>query len=169
MNHISLKRITGESNELEQLQLVMESAPAYTLRITGARAQAKEAESTLSALPPEKTIEDKFVFGIYSAQNKLIGCIDLIRGYPNEHTAFLGLLMLSEKVQAQGIGGYAYTLAEKEVKLWGTCRIVRLAGVRANDLVLPFWKKLGFRETGELKPYQCNLVVSESILLEKEL
>lgn len=168
MNNVSIKLLNGEREEMTELQRVLESAPDYSQRITGVPPGKADAQSTFSALPEGKTYEDKFVYGVY-ASGEMVGCIDLIRGYPNEPTAFLGLLMLSEHVQRQGIGAIAYQLAEKEMLAWKTCNKIRLAVVKANDIVLPFWKKQGFRETGEIKPYKYNHVISESILMEKAI
>jgi hypothetical protein len=41
--------------------------------------------------------------------------------------------------------------------------------VRTNEDVVAFWVALGFKPTGELKPYRYGNVVSEIIILEKLL
>jgi hypothetical protein len=46
---------------------------------------------------------------------------------------------------------------------------MRIGVVRVNEDVLPFWTRLGFRATGEVKPYRYGSVVSETLVLEKLL
>jgi ribosomal protein S18 acetylase RimI-like enzyme len=99
----------------------------------------------------------------------MVGCIDLIEGYPEPDTATLGLLLIAESFQGQGIGSEAYRATEATVRAWGTCTKIRLGVVRTNAAVLPFWIRLGFTETGESKPYSCGPVLSEIVILTKTL
>jgi hypothetical protein len=46
---------------------------------------------------------------------------------------------------------------------------VRIGVIGTNGLVLPFWKSLGFVETGVRRPYEDNGVISETIVLEKAI
>lgn len=167
-NGIALRLLMGERAEMQELQRVLEEAPTYSHRLTGGPPAPAEALSLYTALPEGKSYDDKFVFGIHLAE-AMIGCVDLIRGYPNAATAMLGLLLLSEKHQRRGAGRRAYALIEQLVHGWNGCNRVRIAVVRSNDEVLPFWTKLGFQPTGEVKPYRCGTVVSEHVALEKQL
>jgi RimJ/RimL family protein N-acetyltransferase len=165
---VSIRLLEGALSEMTELQRVLEEAPAYSQRITGLPPGPADAQSTYSALPPDKTYDDKFVFGIWSA-GAMIGVIDVIRGYPRQGTAFLGLLLLSEKHQGRGHGRAAYRLVEEVIRGWGTCRRVRLSVVRVNAEVIPFWESLGFQTTGEVKPYRYASILSEHLLFEKVL
>ena len=60
-------------------------------------------EKALLEAPPEKEPKDKFLGG-YWKEGALVGCTDLIRGYPEPDIACLGLLLLSEAHQGQGLG-----------------------------------------------------------------
>jgi uncharacterized protein len=99
----------------------------------------------------------------------MVGCADVIRGYPEEGTAFLGLLLIAEPFQGRGLGRAAYAEIERVVSSWGICERLRLSVIRVNDDVVPFWRKLGFEPTGETKPYRYGSVVSEHVLFEKTL
>ena len=44
---------------------------------------------------------------------------------------------------------------------------MRIGVVRSNDIVLPFWSRLGFVETGEIKPYRYANLESETVVMEK--
>jgi GNAT superfamily N-acetyltransferase len=100
----------------------------------------------------------------------MIGCADLIRGYPDEHTVLLGLLLLAEPWQRRGFGKAAYLAIEDYVRRWGAgWKQVRIGVVGTNEDVLAFWTKLGFIRTGEVKPYRYGNVSSETIVLCKAL
>ena len=99
----------------------------------------------------------------------MVGCVDLIRGYPTSDTAYIGLLLISEQVQRLGIGSATFELVEEYVRGWPVCERVRLAVARTNDGVIPFLRRRGFGPTGEIKSYRYGNVESESILFEKRL
>lgn len=164
---IALRRLTGTPDELAALQRVLESAPTYHERIQGAPAGTHEAESTLAELPPGKTLDDKFVFGIYAGA-EMVGCADVIRGWPDAETAIVGLLLFAERHHRQGYGTRAQVEIERIARGWGMSRM-RLGVLAANAEVLPFWEGRGFALNGERKPHRAGLVTSEIWVLEKSI
>lgn len=165
---IAIRRLDGGTAELHALQRVLEEAPDYARRVTGLPPGDGDAQCALAALPEGKTHADKFFFAIYRNRD-MVGCADLIRGYPHHATAMLGLLLLSERQQRRGMGRRAYGLLEEIVRSWGTCERVRIGVVRSNEQVIPFWTRLGFASTGEIRPYRHGSVVSEVLVFEKPL
>lgn len=88
----------------------------------------------------------------------------------DSRTALIGLLLIAEPFQRRGIGTDAYGAIEDCIRSWGDgCAQVRIGVVRTNERVLPFWSRLGFVPTGEVKPYRYASVVSETIVLKKAL
>ena len=81
----------------------------------------------------------------------------------------LGLLLLKEKKQGQGLGKKAFQELLTYMSNWSEIHIIRISVVKNNDEVLTFWKKLGFNETGIRRPYENGTVVSEAIVMEKYL
>ena len=165
---IAVRRLDGRPPELRELQRVLEEAPDYALRVTGAPPGDADAQSVFTALPAGKTFADKFVFAI-DRDRELVGCADVIRGYPHPATAMLGLFLLSEKHQRRGIGCHAYCLLEEIVRSWGSCERMRIGVVRSNAQVIPFWTRFGFTPTGETRPYRHGAVASEVVVFEKRL
>lgn len=163
---VKVRELTGEAIEMADLQAVIEAAPTYAQRVTGYPPGSADAQSTAIALPEGKTHDDKFLYGIYR-ENELVGCADIIRGYPAPDTAFIGVLLISEAHQGQGVGATAYSLIEAKIKTWHRIQKIRLGVVRTNEEVLPFWQKMGFHLTGEVKPYQYGELQSETLILEK--
>jgi GNAT superfamily N-acetyltransferase len=162
---ISLRLLAGEPAEMQALQRVLEGAPRYAERVTGTPPGPADAQSTYSALPEGKTYEDKFVYGIYQG-DAMIGCADVIRNWPRPGTTHIGLLLIAERHQRGGAGRAAYEAIEREARAWGAKRL-RIGVVATNQDVLPFWQRLGFAPTGEVKPWRYGPVVSEVQILEK--
>lgn len=153
---------------MAELQRVLEAAPGYAKVVTGADIAPSDAQSIYTTLPEGKAYEDKFVFGVFRGPT-MVGCVDLIRGYPDVQTAYLGLILIDERYQGRGVGKAVYRLIEAQVRAWPECHWLRLGVVRSNIAVLPFWQRLGFVETGELKPYRFRNMVSEVLVLAKPL
>jgi len=74
---VILRLLKGDAQEMAELQHVLEAAPTYAERITGAPPGSADAQSIYSVLPPDKGYEDKFVLGVY-LEDVMIGCVDLI-------------------------------------------------------------------------------------------
>jgi ribosomal protein S18 acetylase RimI-like enzyme len=163
---VTVRELGGEPSEISALQGVLEATPDYAQRVTGYPPGSADAQSTFIALPDGKSYDDKFVYGIY-LDDEMVGCADVIRGYPSEETTLIGLFLISERYQRQGIGKLAYSSLESIIRVWHGIKNIRIGVVLTNDIVLPFWKSLGFVETGEIKPYRYDKLESEALILEK--
>lgn len=119
-------------------------AQQFHLIIDGRLPTLDAARTALSELPPGKAPRDK-LFGGYWKDNEIIGCADLIRGYPETHVAFLGLLLFSESNQGIGFGPIALRQLFDQARSWG-CSELRLAVIDKNKRALGFWLSQGFRE-----------------------
>jgi RimJ/RimL family protein N-acetyltransferase len=167
LGSLALRPLTGQRAEMAALQGVLEAAPAYFLTVTGLPPGNAEAQSTFTALPPDKTYDDKFVWGLY-ARESMIGCADVIRGYPVPEKAVIGLLLLVESWQRRGLGRAFATLIEQAIGAWPEIETLRLGVAAANSGAFAFWRELGYRETGEVKPPPPGFV-SELHVMEKPL
>ncbi|MBV9028712.1 MAG: GNAT family N-acetyltransferase [Pseudonocardiales bacterium] len=167
--NIDMRLLTGQPWEMAALQKVLEGAPTYAERVTGRPPGAEEAQHLLSALPPGMTHDSKYVYGFMTDGTEMIGCADVIRGWPEACTALLSLLLLGEAHQGHGLGRSVYDLVEAKVRRWPEIDMIRIPVVRSNAAVLPFWRRMGFAETGEVQPYAHDGLVSESIILTKPL
>ena len=163
---LTLRLLTGQSAEMAAMQCVLEAAPAYFQTVTGAPPGGAEAQSTFTALPEGKTYDDKFVWGFYSGE-AMIGCADVIRGYPVRDKAVIGLLLLAEDWQRRGLGRAFAALVEQRIAAWPEVSRLRIGVVSSNAGALAFWRKQGYRETGEVKANPE--FVADVIVLEKPL
>ena len=164
---LTLRALTGQPAEMAALQRVLEGSAAYFQCVIGGPPGGAEAQSTFSALPPGKDYGDKFVWGLYSGA-AMIGCADVIRGYPVRESAIIGLLLLAQDRQRRGLGRAFAALVERKIASWPEIERLRIGVVASNAGALAFWRKLGYRETGEVKPVQPGSgFVAEVIVLEK--
>jgi len=164
---LTLRLLTGAPAEMAALQCVLEAAPAYFCCVNGTEPGGAEAQSTFTALPEGKSYDDKFVWGLYSG-GAMIGCADVIRGYPSRERAIIGLLLLAEAWQRRGLGRAFAALLEQKIASWPEIKRLRIGVVASNEGALAFWRKLGYSETGEVRPAHSGFV-REVIVLEKPL
>ena len=100
---VHIRELQSEPEDMAELQRVLEGAPRYFGRVMGGPPGPAEAQSLYTMLPEGKGYEDKFVYGTFR-NDDLVGCLDVMRGYPAGDIAFLGLLLIAEAHQGQGIG-----------------------------------------------------------------
>ena len=162
-----LRELKGEPAEMAALQAVLEAAPRYYQAVTGGPPGPAEAQSTFTALPPGRSYADKRVYGLY-AGNAVIGVADVVRGWNAPHKAIIGLLLLAEPWQRRGIGRAFAALVEQAIGAWPEIATVRIAVAASNPGALAFWHRLGFRETGEVRPAAAPFN-AEIVVLEKPL
>lgn len=167
-NTIGLRRLKGELEQIHDIQRVLEATPDYSIKSSGRLPASTDAATLFEVHPPGTGVDAKFVYGI-QLDDATIGCIDVIRGYPNGETAMLGLLLLSEKYQRAHLGSEAYLLLEKELLRWPEINTVRIGIIATNEQVIPFWKKMGFIDTGIRRPYECGEYKTQSYIYEKRI
>ena len=100
----------------------------------------------MKALPPRKTMEDKYYLGFYEGEN-LVAVMDLILGFPNEETAFVGFFMMNKEYQGKGLGTALMNDVYDCLKEFDF-RFVRLCFAKGNPQSEHFWLKNGFARTG---------------------
>ncbi|MFI5691943.1 GNAT family N-acetyltransferase [Kribbella sp. NPDC051586] len=168
MDEVVLRAIAP--GDVDALQELVESDPGYTERITGYPPGASDAQSLLMMRPEGLPEESKVVLGAFAA-DRLVAVVDVLRGFPNDHTAFIGLLEVHAKYQGLGCGGTTYGLVERYVgSTWREIRTLRLAVVDTNAQVATgFWERQGFEPTGEERPYRYDKLESVARLYEKPL
>ncbi len=163
---LALRPLARTPANIAAVQAVLDAAPTYARLTSGAPPAADAGASVFDALPPGRAYEDKLVLAVCRGE-ACIGVVDLIRGYPSPGTAMLGLLLIAEAHQGRGAGRSAYEQVEQLARRWPEVRRLRIGVVEANARVLPFWQRMGFTPTGEVKPYAEGSVRSRVVVLER--
>lgn len=92
---------------------------------------------------------DRF-YAAFRREGALIAVADLILGYPDAATAYIGLFMVDAAVQGQGIGSRIFSGLADALRQEGFAR-VRLACMQGNRQSEGFWRHNGFLPTGEVR------------------
>lgn len=155
-----------EEADADALQLLIESDPGYTERLTGYPPGPSDALSLLIGRPDGVADDDKIVLGGW-ANESLVSVVDVLRHWPAKGIAHIGLLLVDGRQQGKGIGRRTLDALYVAANAWSGLRRWRISVVRTNERALAFWHRMGYVETGEIKPYRYGHVESEAIILTR--
>lgn len=140
---ITIRTLTrGSSVDVSNVRRIFTAAPSYSQIVEGRPPSDADVDAFFDGLPPGKNASDKFSFGLFLGTD-MIGCADVIRAYPTDDRAFIGLLLLSESHQGRGYGKACFTLLTRLARDWN-CEAIRLGVVSTNSRALAFWQREGF-------------------------
>jgi ribosomal protein S18 acetylase RimI-like enzyme len=149
-----LKQLT--SNDIPCLQAFLEQCEEYLFFQDEKLLSAGAAEALLFDQPDDSYPHSKVVLGIHTIdQAELVGVVDLIEHYRDYGTLSLVLMLIKPDCRNKELGSTAY----HQLEAWAIgrqIRKIRLGVLFGNDHGVRFWKKMGFNETGEIKPYLSN-------------
>ncbi|KRM87403.1 GNAT family N-acetyltransferase [Lacticaseibacillus thailandensis] len=97
---------------------------------------------------PDNVPADQKHFGILQLAGANIGVLDLLDGYPDAQTVYIGLLLLPAQYQHQGLGTRVVTGLAQHFAAAGR-RQLRVAVVTTNQAVRSFWLERGFQVVGQ--------------------
>ena len=101
----------------------------------------------MQALPPGKTMEDKYYVGYFDGGG-LAAVLDLILRYPREDTALIGFFMVDAARQGTGLGSRLVREAMEYLRTQGFSRL-RLGVDKGNPQSFAFWTENGFVQADE--------------------
>lgn len=165
--NVSLHLEKVNLDHVNEVQAIIDGAPTFSINVEGLTHDSEYARRDLTALPPGCSAEQKHFFIIRNGKIG-IGVADLVQDYPIKGTAFLGLLLIAEAHQGNGLGREAYRLVEVFATTTLAAQKMRLAYNDSNP-VATFWEKMGFKATGESKPYTGKARNSNVLLMERSL
>ena len=113
----------------------------------------------MQALPAGKTASDKYYVG-FLKDGKLIAVLDLIDGYPDEKTAFIGFFMMDAALQNSGTGSAIVSGLCTYLQEMGFIR-VRLCINKGNPQSNHFWHKNGFKDIKEVERDRETVILAE--------
>lgn len=123
----------------------------FMLLVDGHPAGPHAAEEELQDLPPGMSLDDKFVFGIVDRKKDLFGYLDVMRGYPEEGTWWIGLLLLVPEARSHGLGDKIVESFAEHVRAQGG-KAIMLGVVEENRRAYRFWSRVGFEPVYETEP-----------------
>ena len=118
--------------------------------------------SDLHITPPGKGSEDKYYAGFFE-DGRLCAVIDLIDGYPDDQTAFIGFFMMEKALQGAGRGTAIITELCGYLRRMGFSR-VQLGIDKENPQSMHFWRKNGFTPVREIAHENGTIVLAQKAL-----
>ena len=122
----------------------------------------KQILSDLYATPIGIDISDKYYLGFFENE-RLVSIIDLIDGYPNKDTVFIGFFMMNKEYQGNNIGTTIIKEILESLKTMNF-KYVRLAIDKDNPQSNHFWEKNKFEVIKEIEKEKGKILYAERIL-----
>lgn len=113
----------------------------------------------LQLAPPGIPMEQKYYIGFFE-ENRLAAIMDLIAGYPDDDTAFIGFFMVASDLQGKGVGSGIVAQVLAYLKAQGFLRC-RLGIDKENPQSRHFWKKNGFGVIREVQQEEGSILLAE--------
>lgn len=129
--------------EVEQLNVLYEAANAF-FRSMHSNPQVTPPEKCIKqgCLPPNGAFENYRISSIY-ADDEIVGYCDYYMGYPDDKTAYIGLIYISEQHRNRGYANQVVDILIKKFLRKGY-EYVRLVVSLKNLIGIKFWVKNGF-------------------------
>ena len=147
----SLERL--EPKDAERLQKLYEKCADFAYLVEGQPSSSTAARDEFFAVPEGKSLSDKFMFGLVDSQQEIIGLVESIRGYPDERTWWVGLIILAPEYRRKRLLNLLMRSFESWVAQQDICYIMASV-VEANVKVLRLWKQMGFEVIRRTEPKQ---------------
>ena len=119
----------------------------------------------LKATPPGKGLSDKYFFGFFEG-DELVAVMDLVDGYPDQGTAYIGFFMVNLHYQGKRVGTSIIDEVTEYLRSIGKTA-VRLAIDKGNPQSTHFWKKNEFEILSEVDLNGWTKLVAEKSLVKK--
>ncbi|NEO33313.1 MAG: GNAT family N-acetyltransferase [Symploca sp. SIO3C6] len=162
----SVKQLVPEDAEV--LQKLYEQCKDFAFLTYGEEFSSTAAREEFNTVPEGKTTQDSYLFGLFDSHNVLLGMIASLKHYRDQQTWWLGLIMLAPEHRNKGLGADFYRAFECWVSAQGVSQI-SLCAIKANELGLRFWKKMGFEVIRKTAPRQYGIKTHEVYVLSRTL
>ena len=116
----------------------------------------------LTLCPPGTTPAQKYYVGFFNTDT-LVAVMDLIDGYPDADTAFIGFFMVNKDLQGQGTGTAIVRDVLAALRALGYTA-VRLGIDKENPQSNHFWRKNGFTVVREAAQERGIVLLAERCL-----
>lgn len=156
------------------LQQVYRATPGYWRLYNLPSSPAGQAERDLhtAAEDPGRTlmgIVRPNTPGDPSAGAEMVGMVDFRLHWPKQGTAYLGMIMVAEAVQRQGLATAAWDLLHPWLRDAAGIIVVRAGIEQFNPAALKFCQSLGFQMTGETDRVKVGIKFVRMIYMERVL
>jgi len=140
-----------EFEHCELLQKLFDRCADYAMIVEGESVSPTAAQEMFQAVPPGRSTDDKFVYGLLDRGGNILGVLEGMRHYPDESIWWIGLLMLAPEVRERGLGRkLVQSFCEYVHSEQGTA--IMLGVVEENRSAYHFWQGQGFESVRQTEP-----------------
>jgi GNAT superfamily N-acetyltransferase len=151
---------------LAEVAAIMRDCEDYYVRVQGHPADDAEAAGFFRFEVPGIPPEDCHAYVVRSG-GAAVGLASLLLGWKRPGQSMVGLLEIGPRHRGQGLGRATYEALEAIARASPHGDSMRIGIVATNTEAFPFWRRLGFRENGEVK--RLDEYLGDIVILEKDL
>lgn len=174
MDHTSAFQIAGLEYRIApllpehsgMLQALFERCPDYAMLVEGEGVSPSAAQDTFEAFPPGKSLDDKFLYGVFSPQEELCCVLEGMHDYPEAGVWWIGLLLIDPAVRRHGLGQRLVQLFCEQVRS-KKGNAVMLGVVEENQSGLNFWNRQGFKLVRTTEPRMFGKKIQRVFVMRK--
>ena len=153
-------RKLGEPDVDEILNMCRQNTQFY--EYCEAEPSREQILSDMHITPPGTDQSRKYYIGFFDG-DELIAVMDLIDGYPDKKTAYIGFFMMNRAFQGRNIGMFIIGETAAYLKTLGKSKIM-LGIDKDNPQSVHFWGKNGFSVTREVRRNGWTVLAAEKYL-----
>jgi possible acetyltransferase len=162
MDMIKLISVNNDKLKNEALNVYLENN-YYFSKISDNPLSISNVEEDIEVIPNGVQKNQKN-YRLISFNDEILGVVDFLSDYPEKDTILIGLFIIKNDKQKQGLGTKIFRYLEKLFKNKKFLKI-RIGVLVDNKIGLSFWKKQNFKEI-ERKFEKSE---KEVIVMEKEI
>ena len=165
MDMIKLISVNNDKLKNEALNVYLENN-YYFSKISDNPLSISNVEEDIEVIPNGVQKNQKN-YRLISFNDEILGVVDFLSDYPEKDTILVGLFIIKNDKQKQGLGTKIFRYLEKSFKNKKFLKI-RIGVLVDNEIGLSFWKKQNFKEN-ERKFLKFEKSEKEVIVMEKEI
>lgn len=164
---VSMRILDDSADNRRLVNAVLLAATDYHLRVEGSAPTPTHVDEFFTSVPDGYALDDIFPLGFFM-DDTMIGGGGILRGWNAPNKAMIGLLVFAPEWRGGGRGRAAVAEIETLARSWPGIDRLRVGVVGNNTDALSFWRKVGFIDTGEIKP-KYPPYIEDIVILEKPL
>ena len=165
MDMIKLISVNNDKLKNEALNVYLENN-YYFSKISDNPPSISNVEEDIEVIPNGVQKNQKN-YRLISFNDEILGVVDFLSDYPEKDTILIGLFIIKNDKQKQGLGTKIFRYLENLFKDKKFLKI-RIGVLVDNEIGLSFWKKQNFKEI-ERKFLKFEKSEKEVIVMEKEI
>ncbi|MCY6485551.1 GNAT family N-acetyltransferase [Clostridium aestuarii] len=147
INKYKIKSVSIENHK--SIEKLCKECSDYYILHNGKIPSKEDTDEICTALPPNKSYEDKFVLGIYKFDNELVGIVDIVKDFPTIGEWMLGLMLIKPEERGNRLGKIVHeALVGWAIDLGATS--FRIGAIEDNYKGINFWTTLGYTKVKEV-------------------